>query len=29
MKYAVLIGRDLLEESNFLIDPRKVAEDET
>ncbi len=29
MKYAVLIGRDLLEKSNFLINPRKIVEDET
>lgn len=27
MKYAVLIGRDLLEKSNFLINPRKITED--
>jgi hypothetical protein len=28
MKYTVLIGRDLLEKSNFLINPRKIVEDE-
>ncbi len=27
MKYEVLIGRDLLERSNFLIDPRKNIKD--
>jgi hypothetical protein len=27
MKYAVLIGRDLLEKSNFLINPQKITED--
>jgi len=27
MKYEVLIGRDLLESSDFLIDPRKITED--
>lgn len=27
MKYEVLIGRDLLERSNFLIDPQKIIED--
>ncbi len=27
MKYEVLIGRDLLERSDFLIDTRKIAED--
>ncbi len=27
MKYEVLIGRDLLERSIFLIDPRKIIED--
>ena len=26
MKYNVLIGKDLLEKSNFLIDPNKVAD---
>lgn len=29
MKYTVLIGRDLLEKSNFLIDPQKTTEDKT
>jgi len=28
MTYDVLIGRDLLERSDFLIDPRKITEDE-
>jgi len=27
MKYEVLIGRDLLERSDFLINPRKITED--
>lgn len=27
MKYDVLIGRDLLERSDFLIDPRRITED--
>ena len=27
MKYEVLIGKDLLERSDFLIDPRKITED--
>ena len=29
MKYTVLIGRDLLEKSNFLINPREIAEDKS